>query len=103
MSCETHVLCEVALSLPLSLTVVLAGMGLIVNAVDPITTATVASRLVVFVWCFMILLLLTMYTGNAAAILTARRWSSSIQCEQRGLFIDFHARTALYRQRLKVL
>ncbi|GAQ78868.1 glutamate receptor [Klebsormidium nitens] len=55
------------------------GMGLIVNAVDPISTATWASRLVVFVWCFMILLLLTMYTGNAAAILTARRWTSSIQ------------------------
>ncbi|GAQ78867.1 glutamate receptor [Klebsormidium nitens] len=67
------------------------GMGLIVNAVDPISTATLASRLVVFVWCFMILLLLTMYTGNAAAILTARRWSSSIQTRSDLMGANFGA------------
>jgi hypothetical protein len=46
-----------------------AGLGLVVNAVDPFSAVTIASQLIVFVWSFLILLVLKIYTGNAAAIL----------------------------------
>jgi hypothetical protein len=41
---------------------------------------SVASRVIAFVWSFLILLVLTMYTGNAAAILSTNQWALKVNC-----------------------
>ncbi|GAQ81929.1 glutamate receptor [Klebsormidium nitens] len=51
----------------------------IVNAADPMRAFSFPSRIIIFVWAFLILLLVAMYTGNAAAILTASQVDVSIQ------------------------
>ncbi|GAQ82839.1 glutamate receptor [Klebsormidium nitens] len=51
----------------------------IVNAADPMRAFSLPSRIIIFVWAFLILLLVAMYTGNAAAILTASQVDVSIQ------------------------
>lgn len=56
-------------------------MAQVVGAGTP-EGVSIPSRIIIFVWCFMILLLLTMYTGNAAAILTTSSISTDISCEE---------------------
>eukprot|EP00243_Klebsormidium_subtile_P004659 TRINITY_DN18809_c0_g1_i1.p1 TRINITY_DN18809_c0_g1~~TRINITY_DN18809_c0_g1_i1.p1 ORF type:complete len:471 (-),score=95.51 TRINITY_DN18809_c0_g1_i1:415-1827(-) len=51
----------------------------IVNAAEPMRAFSIPSRIIIFVWAFCILLLVAMYTGNAAAILTASAVDVSIQ------------------------
>ncbi|GAQ92048.1 glutamate receptor [Klebsormidium nitens] len=51
----------------------------IVNAAEPMQAFSIPSRIIIFVWAFLILLLVAMYTGNAAAILTASAVDVSIQ------------------------
>ncbi|GAQ86202.1 glutamate receptor [Klebsormidium nitens] len=53
------------------------ALGQIVSAAS-LTGISLASRLIILVWCFMILLLLTMYTGNAAALLTTQQFKTTI-------------------------
>ncbi|GAQ81814.1 glutamate receptor [Klebsormidium nitens] len=53
------------------------ALGQIVQAAS-LTGISLASRLIILVWCFMILLLLTMYTGNAAALLTIQQFKTTI-------------------------
>eukprot|EP00243_Klebsormidium_subtile_P011485 TRINITY_DN6530_c0_g1_i1.p1 TRINITY_DN6530_c0_g1~~TRINITY_DN6530_c0_g1_i1.p1 ORF type:complete len:470 (+),score=51.89 TRINITY_DN6530_c0_g1_i1:447-1856(+) len=51
----------------------------IVNAAEPMRAFSIPSRVIIFVWAFLILLLVAMYTGNAAAILTTSQVDMSIQ------------------------
>ncbi|GAQ91241.1 glutamate receptor [Klebsormidium nitens] len=51
----------------------------VVNASEPMSVVSIPSRIITFVWCFVILLIVAMYTGNAAAILTASNVDVAVQ------------------------